>query len=181
MHHDRYCRTTKLQSLCCCFFRLRSITSALLRYSGLHCSRCENLDFVSCTDLTQQWGKEKKAISELYQAEPFAEFCHPKIEKKYNFTATKELSEVNFKLLTHGMLNLLTLCIRNYILSICPGASKSALRTFLSRATGNGSRNMNDRLYGVVFHSKTNQVSAIVAKYSTFIFTCFFFLLFVLF
>jgi hypothetical protein len=44
--------------------------------------RYEELDVLSCTDLTQAWGKEKKGISKIYEETKIEEFwCHkPKRE-----------------------------------------------------------------------------------------------------
>lgn len=66
-------------------------------------SRNENLEVISCTDVTQKWGKEKEGLKETYKVEPFKNFCHPLAKKhKISFNSSKELDDANFALLSSG-------------------------------------------------------------------------------
>lgn len=59
---------------------------------------------MSCTDLQQQWGKEKKSVQEKYEAKPFKQFCHPKLKDKTAiiFNTCPEVDAKNFEFLSTG-------------------------------------------------------------------------------
>lgn len=46
----------------------------------IYINRIENLEVISCTDLAQKWGKEKKGVEETYKTQPFKRFCHSKLK-----------------------------------------------------------------------------------------------------
>lgn len=65
--------------------------------------RHEDLELVSCTDLAQKWGKEKKGLQETHTAEPFKDFCHPVTKRqKIIFKTSRESSHENFTMLSAG-------------------------------------------------------------------------------
>lgn len=62
------------------------------------------MEIVSCTDLTQKWGKEKKGLEETYKAVPIKKFCHPKIKHiKTDFQTSAELNKEIFDLISTGI------------------------------------------------------------------------------
>ncbi|XP_030745001.1 uncharacterized protein LOC115874079 [Sitophilus oryzae] len=69
----------------------------------IYVNRNEDLEVVSCTDLEQKWGKEKKGVQETYKPEPFKEFCHPVVNNKYVFSSSSEVDRENFALLSTGV------------------------------------------------------------------------------
>ncbi|CAG9816051.1 unnamed protein product [Phaedon cochleariae] len=67
----------------------------------IYINRNEDLDYISCTDLTQKWGKEKKGVEDMYKAKPFSEFCHPLIKKKkVTHHITEAVNKENFDILS---------------------------------------------------------------------------------
>ncbi|XP_031350930.1 uncharacterized protein LOC116176475 [Photinus pyralis] len=71
----------------------------------IYVNRNENLDFISCTELRQKWGQEKKAVQEMYATKPFSEFCHPTNIKKSDIVISSEVTKMNFNLLVAAVGN----------------------------------------------------------------------------
>ncbi|KAJ8976851.1 hypothetical protein NQ317_012975 [Molorchus minor] len=71
--------------------------------SLIYINRTEDLEYVSCTDIQQKWGKEKKGVEELYSVIPFTSFCHPIKKKKFNFKTNDDINQKNFNLLVSGL------------------------------------------------------------------------------
>lgn len=61
------------------------------------------MELISCTDITQKWGKEKKGVEETHKIQPFKDFCHPLTKRqKIVMNTSQEIDRENFAMLSTG-------------------------------------------------------------------------------